>query len=85
MALAQPGAAMEIRLNRGALAEAGYAAERGVVRIAQVLREWGYTNQRSATLDADALRRYPTSWAKRLAYGRDPCGWLLTAAAPGSV
>jgi hypothetical protein len=79
MALAQPGATLEIRLNPGALAEAGYAPEIGVRRITLVLREWGFSTGQSAVLDADALRRYPTTWARRLAYGRDPRGWSLTA------
>ncbi len=77
--LAQPGATLEIRLNQGALVEAGYAPEAGAMQIQQVLREWGFDNRRLAMLDADALRVYPTTWARRLAYGRDPCGWRLVA------
>ncbi|HEY8293192.1 MAG TPA: class I SAM-dependent methyltransferase [Thermomicrobiales bacterium] len=79
VALAQPGAALEIRLNQGALVEAGYTRERGVIQIARRLREWEFADQRLAMLDTNALRRYPTTWAQRLAYGRDPCGWSLTA------
>ena len=82
IALAQPGATVEIRLNRGALMEAGCAPEAGAMRIAQVLREWEFINRQSVMLDTDALRRYPTTWARRLAYGRDPCGWSLTATWP---
>jgi hypothetical protein len=82
VALAQPGATLEIRLNRGALAEAGYGLEAGAVRVARIARECGLRNTRSAMLDADVLRRFPTAWAKRLAYGRDPCAWLLAATWP---
>jgi 16S rRNA (adenine(1408)-N(1))-methyltransferase len=82
IAIARPSATLEIRLNRGALAEAGYAPEAGVSRITQVLREWGFINRQSMMLDTDALRRYPTTWARRLAYGRDPCGWSLAATWP---
>ncbi len=80
--LAQPGATLEIRLNQGALAEAGCALEEGAMRIRQVLREWDFHSGRSETLDAGALRIYPTTWARRLAYGRDPRGWFLAAKWP---
>lgn len=80
--LARPGATLEIRLNRGALAEAGYPLEAGAMWIAQVLRVWGFDGGRAAMLDADALRLYPTTWARRLAYGCDPCGWSLSATWP---
>lgn len=82
MMLAQPGATLEIRLNQGALVEAGCTREAGVMRIARRLVEWGCENQQLAMLDRDALRRYPTTWARRLAYGRDPCGWSLAATWP---
>lgn len=77
--LAQPGATLEIRLNQGALAEAGYTMGAGAMRIQQVLREWDFHSGCSETLDAGALRMYPTTWARRLAYGRNPRGWALTA------
>ena len=82
VALAQPGAALEIRLNRGALAEAGCTLDAGAMRIERTLREWGFRTGRPAMLDAAALRLYPTTWARRLAYGRDPCGWSLAATWP---
>jgi 16S rRNA (adenine(1408)-N(1))-methyltransferase len=80
--LAQPGATLEIRLNQSALAEAGYALEAGAMRIERMLREEGFHIRQSAALDAGALRLYPTTWAKRLAYGRDRCGWSLAATWP---
>ena len=42
IALAQPGATLEIRLNRGALAEAGYTPEAGVMRIAAGVAGMGF-------------------------------------------
>ncbi|MHB8645632.1 MAG: class I SAM-dependent methyltransferase [Thermomicrobiales bacterium] len=80
--LAQPGATLEIRLNQGAFAEAGATLAAGVTQIVQTLSARGFHHRQSATLDADALRRYPTTWARRLAYGRDPCGWSLVATWP---
>lgn len=82
VALAQPGATLEIRLNRGALAEAGYELEAGAMRIRRAMQAWGFDVRRSDALDADALRHCPTTWAKRLAYGRDPRGWYLSARCP---
>ncbi|MCA1665806.1 MAG: class I SAM-dependent methyltransferase [Thermomicrobia bacterium] len=80
--LARPGATLEIRLNQGALAEAGGTLAARAMQIQEVLRIWGFDNRESAMLDTDALRRCPTTWARRLAYGRDPCGWSLTATWP---
>jgi len=77
--LTQPGATLEVRLNQGALAEAGYALEEGAMQVRRMLREGGFDNKQSAMLDAGALRMYPTTWARRLAHGRDPRGWLLAA------
>jgi 16S rRNA (adenine(1408)-N(1))-methyltransferase len=77
--LARPGATLEIRLNGGALVEAGYALDAGVTRIQRAIRASGFSLRQSAVLDADALRIYPTTWAKRLAYGRDPRAWYLSA------
>ncbi|MGI8689848.1 MAG: class I SAM-dependent methyltransferase [Thermomicrobiales bacterium] len=80
--LAQPGAPLEIRLNQGALAEAGYALDTGAMRIQQVLREWSFCTRRLEMLDAAALRRSPITWARRLAHGRGPRGWFLIATWP---
>jgi hypothetical protein len=83
VALAQPGATLAIRLNRGALAEAGYGFEAGAVKIAQTLPAWGFCITGSSMLDAGALQHFPTTWARRLAYGRDPFGWHIAAMASG--
>jgi len=80
--LAQPGARLEIRLNQGALAEAGCTLDAGTMRIEQVLGEWGFRTGQPAMLDADALRLVSTTWARRLAYGRDPRGWSHIATWP---
>lgn len=61
VALAQPGATLEIRLNAGALAEAGYGWQAGAVKVSQALREWEFRITGSAMLDAGALHRYPTT------------------------
>ncbi len=73
LAISRPGATLEVRLNAGALAEAGYTLESGTERIRQALHEGGFEVAGDLLrLDARELRQCPTTWAKRLAYGRDP-------------
>jgi 16S rRNA (adenine(1408)-N(1))-methyltransferase len=81
IALVQSGAIIEIRLNQGALAEAGCSLQEGVTRIRQALHAWDFAIERSVALGADGLRACPTTWARRLAYGRDPLGWHLAVKA----
>jgi 16S rRNA (adenine(1408)-N(1))-methyltransferase len=82
-AAAQPGATLEIRLNGGALAEQGWPLEAGGERVRQTLATHGCAVGRPAALDASALRACPTTWAKRLAFGRDPHGLYLHATLQG--
>jgi 16S rRNA (adenine(1408)-N(1))-methyltransferase len=70
--LARPGARLKVRLNAGALAEAGWMLEAGGTRIRQVLRTAGFAISAPAPLGAAELRACPTTWAQRLAVGRDP-------------
>ena len=70
--LARPGATLEIRLNGGALAEVGYSLEDGAERVRRLARLAGFHVAAPQPLAADDLRAYPTTWAKRLAFGRDP-------------
>lgn len=82
-ALARPGTRMrvEVRLNTGALAEAGWPLEDGARRMRQVLRGAGFSIAPPVALGPRELRACPTTWARRLAFGRDPhamelCGEL---------
>ncbi|HEU4784141.1 MAG TPA: class I SAM-dependent methyltransferase [Ktedonobacterales bacterium] len=70
--LARPGATLEIRLNGGALAEAGYSLETGGDRVRRLARLANFYVVAPMPLAAHDLRAYPTTWAKRLAFGRDP-------------
>ncbi|CAG0935794.1 16S rRNA (adenine(1408)-N(1))-methyltransferase [Thermoflexales bacterium] len=76
-ALARPGADLAVRLNGGALAEAGWSLPGGAMQIQRVLSANGFNLDQSIELNADVLRQLPTTWAKRLAFGRDPRTWLL--------
>jgi 16S rRNA (adenine(1408)-N(1))-methyltransferase len=72
VALGLPGSKIELRLNGGALGSAGWTLEEGVARVVGKLRDAGFVIKRGEPLNADDLHRLPTTWAKRLAFGRDP-------------
>ena len=65
-------ARLEIRLNGGALSEAGWSLEQGAKRIFQNLETAGWRLEEPAKMDARTLQVFPSTWAKRLAFGRDP-------------
>lgn len=71
-AIAMPGAALEVRLNGGALAECGWSLEAGAERIRAALSAQGFAMRPAAQWTARELRSFPSTWAKRLAFGRDP-------------
>jgi 16S rRNA (adenine(1408)-N(1))-methyltransferase len=70
--LARPGALVEVRLNAGALAEAGWPLMEGSRRVRQALRAGGFDIGPAVELGPCELRACPTTWARRLAFGRDP-------------
>jgi 16S rRNA (adenine(1408)-N(1))-methyltransferase len=63
---------IDLRLNGGALAEAGWSFEGGVDEIYNKLLQAEWQVKAPVPMDARALRSFPTTWAKRLAFGRDP-------------
>ena len=74
----RPCATMDIHLNADALASAGYELELGASQIECVLNAADWKTKLRSRLNADHLRQIPTSWAKRLAFGRDPRAiWLM--------
>ena len=77
MRIARPNAAFEVRMNGGALAECGWSLEAGADRVRQVLMLNGFNVRLPITLTARDLRTCPTTWAKRLAFGRDPRAMYL--------
>ncbi|HEU5348903.1 MAG TPA: class I SAM-dependent methyltransferase [Ktedonobacterales bacterium] len=72
VSLARPGAALEILLNGGALAEAGWSLESGGQQVRRMAQLAGFRLSAPRWLAAGDLRAYPTTWARRLAFGRDP-------------
>jgi 16S rRNA (adenine(1408)-N(1))-methyltransferase len=71
-ALARPGAHVELRLNAGALAEAGWPLEEGARQVRRTLQAAGFRIQPPVALGPRELRACPTTWGRRLAFGRDP-------------
>ncbi len=75
--LVRPDAQIEIRLNGGALTEVGWTLPAAGAHVTQSLRSAGFRMEPPQLLDVCALRACPTTWAHRLAFGRDPCALYL--------
>jgi len=65
-------ASIDVRLNSGALAEQGWSLEAGVRQIYDNLIRAGWRVKTPVMMSTQALRDFPSTWAKRLAFGRDP-------------
>jgi hypothetical protein len=79
--IAQPPASLDVRLNAGALAEAGWTLEDGAEQNRNNLIHAGWQVGKPMLMDSRTLRNFPSTWAKRLAFGRDPraiqlSGWI---------
>lgn len=70
--ISKPNAQIAIHLNGGALAEAGKNLVDGAQTIRNSMNRCGWNIKKLSTMDHHGLRSFPTTWAKRLAYGRDP-------------
>jgi hypothetical protein len=77
--VARADVSVELRLNGGALAEAGTSLEAGTDAIYHHLHRAGWRVSYPVRLDARGLREFPSTWAKRLAFGRDPRAMMLHA------
>lgn len=77
--VALPGADVIVRLNAGALSDAGWDAELGIWQVYDRLLGCGFAPQTPRPMSAGELRACPTTWARRLAVGRDPRGWEISA------
>ena len=75
--VAQLGALVEARLNGGALAKVGWSLEPGTGCVKHALEVNGFQMRVPLALTAHDLRECPTTWAKRLAFGRDPRAMYL--------
>lgn len=71
-AISRPQASLEIYLNGDALRTAGWTLDSGADQIEATLTASGWRTKSRGSLDAQALRSLSSTWAKRLAFGRDP-------------
>ncbi len=78
LSLSGPRASVGVRLNGGALAEAGQTLEAGTDAVRESLSRSGWRMRSPRVLDAAALRAFPSTWARRLACGRDPRAVLIS-------
>jgi len=78
-AVSQVHAKLDIYLNGGALAEVGTTLEEGTLAVFNNLQNAGWQVKTPLSIDACALRNFPSTWAKRLAFGRDPRAIQLNA------
>ena len=63
---------VEIRLNGGALTEVGWDLEAGAEKIYSNLLQADWQVNIPTLMNTNTLRSFPSTWAKRLAFGRDP-------------
>ena len=76
--VSRQGASLHLRLNGAAMAEAGKTLESGTDRIYFNLLQAGWQLEQPVLMDASALKKFPSTWAKRLAFGRDPRALIMT-------
>jgi 16S rRNA (adenine(1408)-N(1))-methyltransferase len=76
--VSRPGAKIEMYLNSGALKEAGTDLERGAGNIYKNLARYGWDVRCPQVMDGASLAKFPTTWARRLAHGRDPFATRLS-------
>ena len=72
LSTSRPNAQILLHLNGGALTEAGANLDVGVETIGANLKKYGWDLGTPHFIEHDDFSRIPSTWAKRLAYGRDP-------------
>ena len=72
LCITRPFAELDIHLNADALLTTGWTLESGADQIERVMNADGWSLRSRSWMDASVLRSFPTTWAKRLAFGRDP-------------
>jgi 16S rRNA (adenine(1408)-N(1))-methyltransferase len=73
--ISKPDSLLEIRLNGGAIKEAGITAEAVTERVGAVLTLAGWDCAPPIVLKANQLRALPSSWARKLVHGPHP--WAI--------
>jgi 16S rRNA (adenine(1408)-N(1))-methyltransferase len=76
--ITRPYAKLDIHLNGEALSTAGWMLEAGADQIETNLNASGWMTKSHVWMNSHTLRSTPTTWSKRLAFGRDPRAVRLT-------
>ena len=72
LCVTRPFARLDIHLNSEALFIAGWTLESGADQIERIMNAEGWSTKSHSLMETHLLRSFPTTWAKRLAFGRDP-------------
>lgn len=76
---AAPGATLEIRINASALREIGVVPEEGDRRLRDAFTRRGAWRARFGTMGPTELRAFPSTWARRIGYGRETTALEIVA------
>jgi 16S rRNA (adenine(1408)-N(1))-methyltransferase len=70
--IARPNTTIDIRLNGGAMSEAGMPLETGAVQVQETMRYFDWRISDPIWMKDRDLQNLPSTWSRRIAYGRDP-------------
>lgn len=73
----RPDGDLQVRLNASAMAEAGWALDAGAEQVVQILARAGFRMRPLQQIGSKDLRACATTWARRLAFGRDPRAYVI--------
>ncbi len=76
--ISSPRVFINLHLNAGALNEQGWGLLRGAEQIEVNLKRFGWYIENRKEVNAEALKKIPSAWSKRIAVGRDPRAILLS-------
>ncbi len=82
LSAARPRAKLDICLNSEALACAGTDLVNGAATISRILDGSGFRVRATLALGPAELRLFPSTWAHRLAFGRNPRALILRVDLP---
>jgi 16S rRNA (adenine(1408)-N(1))-methyltransferase len=76
--ISRPEARIQVCLNSGALAEVGSDLNTGAGSIHESLSRCGWALEHLHRMEPGDLKKFPSTWARRLAHGRDPRAMVLS-------
>ncbi len=80
---AKPDARLELRLNESAIRQAGRTLETAREQVVAALQSGGFEVNLVEAVEVAGLKKFPSSWARRLASGREGQVLLLSACYTG--